>query len=50
VQIGRRAKIKKTIIDEGIYIPEGMEIGFDHEEDRLRGCIVTESGIVIVTK
>ena len=50
VQIGRRAKLRKAIIDEGIYIPEGMEIGFDHEEDRMRGCIVTESGIVAVTK
>jgi glucose-1-phosphate adenylyltransferase len=50
VQIGRRSRIKKAIIDEGISIPEGMEIGFDHEEDRLRGCIVTDSGIVVVTK
>jgi glucose-1-phosphate adenylyltransferase len=50
VQIGRRSRIKKAIIDEGISIPEGMEIGFDHEEDRLRGCIVTDSGIVVVTR
>ncbi len=50
VQIGRHAKLRKAIIDENIYIPEGMEIGFDHEEDRLRGCIITESGIVVVTK
>jgi glucose-1-phosphate adenylyltransferase len=50
VRIGRGAKLKKTIIDENIAIPEGMEIGYDHENDRLRGCIVTESGIVVVTK
>jgi glucose-1-phosphate adenylyltransferase len=50
VQIGRHARIKKAIIDEGVFIPERMEIGFDHEEDRLRGCIVTDSGIVVVTK
>jgi glucose-1-phosphate adenylyltransferase len=50
VRVGRGAKLKKTIIDENITIPEGMEIGFDHENDRLRGCIVTESGIVVVTK
>jgi len=50
VQIERRAKLRKTIVDEGIYIPEDMRIGFDHEEDRMRGCIVTESGIVAVTK
>ncbi|MCK9419058.1 MAG: glucose-1-phosphate adenylyltransferase [Nitrospirae bacterium] len=50
VQIGRHARIRKAIIDENINIPEGMEIGFNHEEDRMRGCIVTESGIVVVTK
>jgi len=50
VHIGRYARIKKAIIDENIAIPEGMEIGFDHEEDRLRGCIVTDSGIVVVSK
>jgi len=50
VEIGRNAKLRKAIIDEGIFIPEGMEIGFDHEADLERGCIVTESGIVVVTK
>jgi glucose-1-phosphate adenylyltransferase len=50
VRVGRSAKLKKTIIDENIAISEGMEIGFDHEKDRLRGRIVTGSGIVMVTK
>jgi glucose-1-phosphate adenylyltransferase len=50
VQVGRHAKIRKAIIDESVVIPEGMEIGYDHEEDRLRGCIVTESGVVVVAR
>jgi glucose-1-phosphate adenylyltransferase len=50
VQVGRNAKIRKAIIDENIVIPEGMEVGYDHEEDRLRGCIVTGSGVVVVAK
>ncbi len=50
VQIGRKAKIRKAIIDENIIIPEGMEIGFDHGEDRERGFLITEAGIVVVTK
>jgi glucose-1-phosphate adenylyltransferase len=50
VEIGRGAKIRNAIIDEHIVIPEGMEIGIDPEEDRLRGCMVTESGIVVVAK
>ncbi|HTF99277.1 MAG TPA: glucose-1-phosphate adenylyltransferase [Nitrospirota bacterium] len=50
VQIGRRARIKNAIIDENILIPDDMEIGFNPEEDRMRGCIVTDTGIVVVTK
>jgi len=50
VQVGRNARIRKAVVDEGIVIPEGMEIGFDHEHDRERGCLITESGIVVVTK
>jgi glucose-1-phosphate adenylyltransferase len=50
VEVGRHARIRNAIIDEGIYIPEKMEIGFDPEEDRMRGCIVTPSGIVVVTR
>ena len=50
VQVGRNAKIRKAIIDENIVIPEGMEVGYDHEEDRLRGCVVTASGVVVVAK
>jgi len=50
VEIGRYAKIKKAIIDENIRIPDRMEIGYDHEEDRRRGHTVTDTGIVVVTK
>jgi len=50
VEIGRNARIRNAIIDENIYIPEGMEIGFDPEADRERGCIVTDSGIVVVSR
>ncbi len=50
VEIGRKARIRKAIIDEGICIPEGMRIGYDPEEDRERGCLITESGVVVVTK
>ena len=49
VSIGRNAKVKKAIIDKNISIPDGTEIGYDHEEDRRRGYRVTESGIVVVS-
>jgi len=49
VTIGRNAKIKKAIIDKNITIPDGTEIGYDHDEDTRRGYRVTESGIVVVS-
>jgi glucose-1-phosphate adenylyltransferase len=49
VTIGRNAKIKKAIIDKNISIPDGAQIGYDHEEDERRGYRVTESGIVVVS-
>ena len=50
VNVGRRARIRNAIIDKGVSIPEGMEIGFDLDEDRHRGLFVTESGIVAIGK
>jgi len=49
VEVGRYAKIRRAIIDENIRIPEGAEIGYNHDADRQRGYTVTESGIVVVT-
>jgi len=50
VNIGRHAKIRKTIIDKGVVIPDGTIIGYDHEADRRMGYTVTESGIVVVPR
>lgn len=49
VTIGRYAKIRKTIIDKNIIIPDNAIIGYDHEEDKRKGYTVTESGIVVVS-
>ncbi len=48
VSIGRHARIRRAIIDDGISIPDEAVIGYDHEEDRRRGYTVTESGIVVI--
>ena len=50
VQIGRHARIRRAIIDKGVRIPEGTEVGYDLEADRQRGFTVTESGIVVIAK
>jgi glucose-1-phosphate adenylyltransferase len=49
VDIGRHAKIRKTIIDKDVQIPQKMQIGYDLDEDAKR-FTVTESGIVVVPK
>lgn len=48
VTVGRNVKIRKTIIDKNVVIPDGSTIGYDQEADRSHGYTVTESGIVVV--
>ncbi len=45
--IGRRAKVKKAILDKNVKIPPDAEIGYNLEEDRKK-YHVTESGIVVI--
>ena len=49
VDVGRHSKIRKAIIDKDVQIPEGMEIGYNLDEDAKR-FTVTASGIVVVPK
>ena len=46
--IGRRAKLKRAILDKNVRIPPDTEVGYDPEADRARGWHVTESGIVVI--
>jgi len=50
VIINRNSKIKKAIIDRSCVIPEGMEIGINHDDDRANGFRVTNKGVVLVTR
>jgi len=45
--IGRRARVRRAILDKNVRVPEGAEIGFDLERDREK-YFVTDSGIVVV--
>lgn len=49
VNIGRRCKIKRAIIDKNVEIPAGMTIGYNLEEDRRRFHVTTE-GVVVIPK
>ncbi len=49
VEVGRHARIRRTIVDKNVRIPAGTEIGFDPEADRRR-FTVSEGGVVVVPK
>jgi glucose-1-phosphate adenylyltransferase len=46
--IGRRAKLRRAILDKNVIIPPDTTVGYDLEADRARGWHVTESGIVVI--
>lgn len=49
VSIGRDARIRRAIIEEGVHIPARSQIGFDLENDR-KNYFVTGDGVVVVTQ
>ena len=50
VVVGRHCRLRKTIIDKEVKIPQGTTIGYDLEHDRKRGFMVTEQGVVVIAK
>lgn len=50
VDVGRHARLHRTIIDKDVRIPPGIEIGYDPDIDRRRGLLVTDSGVTVVPK
>jgi glucose-1-phosphate adenylyltransferase len=49
VDVGERCRIRRAIIDKGVSIPPGTQIGFDAERDR-RMFTVTGGGLVVIPK
>jgi glucose-1-phosphate adenylyltransferase len=49
VEVGRRARLNRVVVDRGCIIPDGMVIGHDPEEDARR-FYRTEGGITLVTR
>jgi glucose-1-phosphate adenylyltransferase len=49
VDIGRKCRIRKAVIDRWCKIEEGTEIGFDRAADEAAGFHVTDTGITLVT-
>ncbi len=49
VNVGRKARLKKVIVDKDVEIPQGEEIGFNLNKDKKR-FTVTENGVVVIPK
>jgi len=48
VHVGKGAIIRRAIIDKNVFIPDGAQVGVDHDADRRRGFEVTEKGVVVI--
>jgi glucose-1-phosphate adenylyltransferase len=48
VQVGRYSRVRRAIIDSDVALPENSSVGFNADEDRALGRVVTESGITVV--
>ena len=50
VDVGRHCRIRKAIIDKDVKIPANTTIGYDLDDDRRRGFLITEQGVVVIAK
>ena len=50
VDIGRNASVRNAIIDKGVRIPAGVEIGLDTGRDRRSGFAISDGGIVVISR
>jgi glucose-1-phosphate adenylyltransferase len=49
VNIGRRCRVRRAILDRHVNLPEGTVIGYDIEADRARFS-VSDNGVVVVVR
>jgi glucose-1-phosphate adenylyltransferase len=49
VEVGRRARVRRAIVDMGVRIPPGFVVGYDLREDSKR-FDVTPEGVVVIAK
>jgi glucose-1-phosphate adenylyltransferase len=50
VSVGRNATVRKAILDKGVHVPDGVQIGIDHEADAAHGYTVSDGGVVVLGK
>ena len=49
-RVGRNAVVRRAILDKGVHVEDGAEIGVNRDADLARGFHVSDSGITVVSK
>jgi glucose-1-phosphate adenylyltransferase len=48
--VGRKAVVRRAILDKNVVVEDGAEVGVDREMDLARGFTVSDGGITVVGK
>lgn len=48
--VGRGAEVRRAILDKAVQVGPGARVGFDPDEDRRRGFVVSEDGVTCVPR
>ncbi|TBT87390.1 glucose-1-phosphate adenylyltransferase [Propioniciclava sinopodophylli] len=49
-RVGRNAVVRRAILDKGVHVEDGAEVGVNRDADLARGFHVSDSGITVVSK
>ncbi|BEH01357.1 glucose-1-phosphate adenylyltransferase [Brooklawnia propionicigenes] len=49
-RVGQNCTLHNVILDKNVVVPDGVQIGVDHEADEARGFTVSDNGITVVPK
>jgi glucose-1-phosphate adenylyltransferase len=50
VSVGPGARVRRAILDKAVRLAPGTRVGFDPDEDRKRGFVISQAGVTCVPK
>lgn len=48
--IDSSTRAHRAILDKNVIVPDGAQVGVDHDHDRARGFTVSPGGVTVVGK
>lgn len=49
-RVGQNCVLRNVILDKNVVVPDGVQIGVDHEADEARGFTISDHGVTVVPK